>query len=210
MSDLKGIGSSSAAHFNGSHSSGDQVTTVKVGENSLADVARRLGNGITEEALRKENPQIKNFVQAGQEIRLPPRDEVKSSKPKKDETVSEPKNDEPGKTEPRRTQPKKDTVNIREGRVGDYKIQPKIVPGTDDTYDRGGTSSNRKDDQSRLDRSRPRDERDLDPKVIEAERKKKIEESAKQVDRGRIDPAQVEREKEVIRRLGKEIGNKPH
>ncbi len=203
MSDLKGISGSSAAHFSGSHSSQDRVTTVKVGENTLADVARRLGNGVTEEALRKENPHIKNSVLPGQDIRLPPRDEIKSSKPKKEETVSEPKNEEP--TEPRKTQPKKDTVNVREGRVGDYKVRPTVVPATDDTYDRGGTNSNRKDDQSRLDRSRPRDERDLDPRVIEADKKKKIEESAKHVDRGRIDPAKVEQEKELIRQLGKKV-----
>lgn len=211
MSDLKGVGASSAAHFYGSQSSQDRVTTAKIGEHTLADVARRLGNGVTEEALRKENPHIKNFVQPGQDIRLPPRDEVRSSKPKKDETAAEPKKEEPKKTESKKTEPKKDGVKLPEGRVGDYKIPlPKPVPGTDDTYDRGGTSSNRKDEQARLDRSRPRDERDLDPKVIEAERKKKIEESAKQVDRGRIDPAQVEREKELIRQLGKKIGNKPN
>src|SRR5262245_48605895 len=208
MSDLKGVGSSSAAHFNGPHSSQDQVTTVKVGENTLADVARRLGTGVTEEMLRKENPQIKNYVQPGQEIRLPPRDEIKSSKPKKDATAEGPKNEEPRKTEPKKTEPKNDGPKLPEGKVGDYKIPlPKPVQGTDDTYDRGGTSSNRKEEQSRLDRARPRDERDLDPKVIEAERKKKIDESAKQVDRGRIDPAQVEREKELIKQLGKKLGN---
>ena len=167
-----------------------------------------MGNGITAEALQKENPHIKNYVQPGQDIRLPPRDEVKSSKPKKDETAAEPKNEEP--TEPRKTQPKKDGTNLREGRVGDYKVRPTVVPATDDTYDRGGTSSNRKEEQQRLDRSRPRDERDLDPRVIEADKKKKTEESAKHVDRGRIDPAKVEQEKEQIRELNKRIIIKPN
>jgi hypothetical protein len=203
MSDLKGVGGSSAAHFYGSHSSQDRVTTVKVGENTLADVARRLGNGITEEALRKENPHIGKSVLPGQDIRLPARDEVKSSKPKKEETVSEPKNEEPRKAESNKTPPKKD--GIKYPKVGGYEVKPTYVPGTDDTHDRGGTSSNRKDEQSRLDRSRPRDERDLDPKVIEAEKKKKIEESAKQVDKGRIDPAQVEREKQRIREMSEKL-----
>ena len=43
MSDLKGIGGSSAANFSGSHSSNDRVTTAKIGENTLADVAGPFG-----------------------------------------------------------------------------------------------------------------------------------------------------------------------
>lgn len=206
MSDLKGVGGSSSAHFYGSHSSQDRTTTVKVGENTLADVARRLGNGITEEALRKENPHIGKSVLPGQGIRLPPRDEIKSSKPKTEESKTEPKNEEPRNT---KTQPKKDGSRIPDPQVGDYKVKPTIVPSTDDAYDRGGTSSNRKQEQERLDRARPRDERDLDPRVIEKDRKKKLEESAKQVDKGRIDPEKIQRERDMIRELGKKIPGKP-
>lgn len=69
---------------------------------------------------------------------------------------------------------------LPEDKVGDYRVPlPQPKRETEDTYERG---TNREDDQDRLDRSRPRDERDLDPKQKQQLDKEKLDPHKKVVD----------------------------
>jgi hypothetical protein len=142
-----GVGATCGPQYHGDGSSSGNVTTVKEGETSLRKVAERLSKNVDKEygtdpkeiqkGLEKANPNLKNKVLT------------------KGQDVCLP--------------PKKESSGSKtEKQVGDYVVKPKITPSTDDTYDRNnGTSSQRKNEQDRLDRTRPRDERDLNPKDIQ-------------------------------------------
>src|SRR6476619_3910095 len=79
-------------------------------------------------------------------------------------------------------QGKEKEVKLPEKNVKGVNVQvPKPKMETDDTYERG---TNRKDDQQRLDNARRPDDRDLDPKVLDKEKKNKTEGSA----RNHVDP----------------------
>lgn len=73
--------------------------------------------------------------------------------------------------------PKEKDVKVPEKNVKGVNVQvPKPKMETDDTYERG---TNRKDDQQRLDNARRPDDRDLDPKVHDKEKRNKTEGSAR-------------------------------
>jgi hypothetical protein len=57
------------------------------------------------------------------------------------------------------------------------------MTGTTDVYDGGVTGTRRRAEQEGLDRARRPDDRDLDPKVLEREKKDKIEHAARPLDR---------------------------
>jgi hypothetical protein len=142
-----GVGATCGPQYHGDGSSHGNVTTVKKGETSLRQVAERLSKNVDKEygtdakqiqkQLEDANPKLKNQVLNQGQDVCLP--------PKKENSGSK----------------------IGEKKVGDYVVKPKYTPSTDDTKDRGGTSSNRKEEQDRLDRSRPRDDKDLHPKDIQ-------------------------------------------
>jgi hypothetical protein len=118
--------------------SGDlNSTTVRQGEASLRQVTQRLqGQGV--------KVTLKDMEDANPNLKN------KTLQTGQDVCLPQPKTDSGPK--------------IPKGRVGDYEIPPPIPKReTEDTFERG---TNRKDDRDRLDRSRPRDERDLDPNQI--------------------------------------------
>lgn len=176
MGEVKGAGGPSGAQATGTCPPQENVTTVKTGETTLRQVGQRLVPSVSEDALRKANPQIKNpnQLQAGMDICLPEKaDSAPASNSQGTKTTPEKKPQSGGTG-----------FKIPKGRVGDYEIPlPKPTTKTTDVYDGGGTDSSRRAEQERLDSTRPRDERDLDPKVVEAEKKKKTEQGAKIVDR---------------------------
>lgn len=114
--------------------------------------------------------------------------------------------------------PKDKDVKVPEKNVKGVNVQvPKPVTETDDTYERG---TNRKDDQQRLNNARRPDDRDLDPKVRDKEKRNKIEGSARnhvdgQVKKG-FDEANTQKKKQqydaheqMIREQGDKILGRP-
>jgi hypothetical protein len=171
MSGVKGAGGPSCVASSGPDPF-DRVATVRKGETTLKQVAERLG--LTEEALRKANPHIKNpnELKAGQDICLPEGTRAPAPPAPQEKTAR------PGPNNP------DGGPKLPKGRVGDYEIPlPKPMTSTTDIYDGGVTGTRRRAEQEGLDRTRPRDDRDLDPKVLERDKKERIEHSAKTVDR---------------------------
>ena len=69
---INSVGGTGAAGYGGSSPENEAVATVRVGENTVSDVAGRLGLEV--HTLLQANPQIKDPNQklnAGQDIRLP-------------------------------------------------------------------------------------------------------------------------------------------
>jgi hypothetical protein len=121
------------------HGSGENLntTTVRQGEASLRQVTQRLQKQGVDVSLKDMEDANPNLKNKT----LQTGQDVCLPKPKADSGPKVPK-----------------------GRIGDYEVNPPIPKReTEDTYERG---TNRKDDSDRLDRSRPRDERDLDPNQI--------------------------------------------
>jgi hypothetical protein len=132
-------------------------TTVKTGETTLRQVAARLGGSITEEALRKANPQLKNpnNLQAGQDINLPEKTEILPNS----STSAGPK-----------THPKK-TDGFKGGtyRKGNWEVSGTIKGSTSSVVDGEGSTEARRAKRDQLDGMRRPDERDMDPAKIKKE-----------------------------------------
>ena len=171
MGNVNGAGATSGVNTANICSPQEDVDTVRKDEKSFADVSKRLQ--IPEKDLRAANPGLKQ-LQPGMDICLPNRPHTAESSGSDQKKIPTAEN---------QSKPAGGT-KIPKGRVGDYEVPlPKPMTGTTDAYDRGGTDSSRKLDQERIDNARRRDDRDLDPKTIEDDRKKKIDNSAKIVDR---------------------------
>lgn len=81
---INSLGGTGAAGYGGSSPENEAVATVRVGENTVSDVAGRLGLEVN--TLLQANPQIKDPNQklnAGQDIRLPkaPAETAKGTQP---------------------------------------------------------------------------------------------------------------------------------
>ena len=171
MGNVTGPGGPTATNAANTCAPQEDVATVRKGETTLHDVAQRLG--MPEAALRAANPKIDpNKVQAGMDICLPKKS-ADAAKPNQQPggSIGGPKAPDGGFKPPK-------------GKIGDYEVPlPKPTLSTEDGYDRGGTASSTKVEQGRTDSVRTTDERDIDPKVIEQDKQRKIDQSAKHVDR---------------------------
>ena len=178
-----GVGATCGPQYHGEGSSSGNVTTVKTGEKSLRHVAERLSKN-TDKEYGKDAKQIQKDLEAAN-----PNLKNKALTPGQDVCLP-PKKEKSG-------------PNAPEKKVGDYVVKPKYTPSTDDTKDRGGTSSNRKEEQDRLDTTRPRDQRDLDPKDI-----KKIEEKNREPHKRVVEQQMRKGFEEAENKGKKDTGNK--
>ena len=202
---IKGTGSTIPAYCKPE----DGHATVQQGEYTLDKVAQRLGikDPADVAAFKEANSHLdpKKPLQQGQDICIP---EKKTAQPANDQ-----------KREIGKEYPDKDKdVKVPEKNVKGVNVQvPKPKMETDDTYERG---TNRKDDQQRLDNARRPDDRDLDPKVLDKQKRDKTEGSARNHVDGQVkegfDEANTQGQKEkydareqMIREQGDKILGKP-
>ncbi len=153
-----------------SHSnlSQDDVSTVKQGETTMRQVAQRLG--VSEEALRKANPHIKNpnQLKAGQDICLPVRSEAKEAASTSKTTKSQ---DEPRKTE--------GGFKMPTYRKGNWEVSGKPSGGTSSVADGEGSTEARREQRDKLDGMRRRDDRDRTPAEIKKDKELAAEKARK-------------------------------
>lgn len=149
------------------------VETVKQGETTLRQVAKRLG--ISEDALRYANPGIDpHHLITGQDIRLPEKSETK-------EDVSTSKTSKPQDEPDTKAEGSKAPTNKK----GNWKTKPTLTGGTSTVVDGEGSSQARREQRDKVDSMRPRDERDIDPrdppKSIKKDAQKKWDKDSKMI-----------------------------
>lgn len=151
----------------------ENVTTVRTGETTMEQVAKRLRNSgvpdITADALReanKDNPKINpNQLKAGQDIRLPDK--------------SEGKQDSSSSTKNKPQQTNAEGFKSPTIRKGNWEISGKPTGSTSSVADGEGSTASRRERRDQVDGMRQRDDRDIDPAQIKKEKNLKREKEIK-------------------------------
>lgn len=148
----------------------ENVTTVRTGETTMEQVAKRLRNSgvpdITADALREANPKINpNQLKAGQDIRLPDKSEAKQDSSSSTKKKPQPANSEGFKSP---------TI-----RKGNWEISGKPTGSTSSVADGEGSTASRRERRDQVDGMRQRDARDIDPAQIKKEQQLKREKEIK-------------------------------